>query len=130
MSDAFDSDVLIYSAQADPRGAQVRDLIAESSAPLGSVVLVPEVLGRPLRLGQSEELESLIGLLSRLDLKDVDAEVADVAASFSAAYNLRAADAIHLATAVIHGASRFHTNNRKDFGAHIVEVEVVHPPLA
>jgi predicted nucleic acid-binding protein len=47
--------------------------------------------------------------------------------AFGAKYRLRAADAIHLATAVVWGADRFHTNNRRDFGPHVTEVEVVHP---
>jgi predicted nucleic acid-binding protein len=60
-------------------------------------------------------------------LKPVDREVAEAAMAFGAKYRLRAADAIHLATAVVWGAERFHTNNRRDFGPHVTEVEVVHP---
>jgi predicted nucleic acid-binding protein len=47
--------------------------------------------------------------------------------AFGAKYRLKAADAIHLATAVVWGAERFHTSNRRDFGPHVTEVEVVHP---
>lgn len=125
MIDAFDADVLIYAANRDPRGNRVRRLIRESARPIGSLVLIPEVLGKPIRLNRTEELMRLNDLLYRLELQPVDEEIADAAAAFSAAYNLRAADSIHLATAVVHGASRFHTGNRKDFGPQIEEVEVV-----
>ena len=29
------------------------------------------------------------------------------------------------ATAIVWGAARFHTNNSKDFGPHIIEIEIV-----
>lgn len=127
MIEAFDADVLIYAASRDPRGVNIRRTMRDSERSLGSLVLVPEVLGKPMRLGDIAEVESLTDLLGRLDLKPVDSEIADAAAALSAAYGLRAADAIHLATAVVHGAHRFHTGNRKDFGRRIEEIEVVFP---
>ena len=66
-------------------------------------------------------------LLSRLELQPADAPTAELAASLAAAHRLRAAEAFHLATAVLAGADRFLTNNRKDFGPSITEIEVVHP---
>ena len=50
-----------------------------------------------------------------------------LAAVLAAKHRLRAADAVHLATAVQAGADRFITNNRKDFVKGIDEVEVVYP---
>lgn len=127
MINAFDSDVLIYAAVSDPRGRRVQQLIDESDGPIGSLILVPEVLAKPTRLQRFSEVRLLTGLLYQLRLQPVDEPVADAAAAFAAEYSLRAADAIHLATAVVHGASRFQTNNRKDFGPHIEEIEVVWP---
>ena len=127
MSDAFDSDVLIYAAQGLGEGVHVRALLESTNDPIGSVVLLPEVLSKPSRLGQDAEVSSLEELLSHFELKPVDAEVAYAAAELGAKYALRAADAIHLATAVVWGAERFHTNNRKDFGPRIEEIEVVWP---
>jgi predicted nucleic acid-binding protein len=66
-------------------------------------------------------------LLARLDLRPVDVSTADLAAVLGAKHGLRAADAVHLATAVQAGADRFITNNRKDFVKAIDEVEVVYP---
>lgn len=131
--DAFDADVLIYAAAADhPLGLGVRSLFAtpagqDAVVGVGSVLLVPEVLSKPLRDGIAAELESLGLLLSRLDLRPVDATVADAAAALGASYGLRAADAVHLATAVLAGADRFITNNSGDFPKSISEIDICYP---
>jgi len=50
-----------------------------------------------------------------------------VATTLASEYRLRAADAVHLATAVVVGADRFVTNNRREFPASISEIEVTYP---
>jgi hypothetical protein len=40
---------------------------------------------------------------------------------------LKGAEATHLATAVVMGADRFITNNRRDFPKSIAEVDLVYP---
>ena len=129
--DAFDSDVLIYAAAPDHAlGRRVRRLFSEAPGRrvgIGSVVLLPEVLGKPLRNGTTDEIVGITRLLSRLDLRPADAATAEIATSLAAVHRLRAADAFHLATAVVAHADRFITNNRKDFGPSITEIEVVHP---
>lgn len=127
MSDAFDSDVLIYAASGHVLGVEVRRLIQADEPAFGSLILLPETLSRPIRGGDDTEVGELLGLLARLDLKPVDTEIADASVALAAKYNLRAVDAIHLATAVVWGAERFHTNNRKDFGPHMTEVNVEWP---
>ncbi|HYZ09091.1 MAG TPA: PIN domain-containing protein [Pseudonocardiaceae bacterium] len=74
-----------------------------------------------------DEVSTLVGLLSRLELRPVDAVTAEVATSLAVAYRLRAADAVHLATALVAGADRFVTNNRRDFRPSISEIPVVYP---
>lgn len=128
--DAFDADVLIYSARRDDTGASARRSLASSSERIGSVVLMPEVLAKSIRTGSRPEYAILTSVLATFDLKVVDHEIAEAATTFGAKYRLKAADAIHLATAVVWGAERFHTNNRKDFGPHISEIDVVHPSAA
>ena len=129
--DAFDSDVIIYAAIiGHPLGRRVRRLFEQASdqhVGVGSVVLLPEVLAKPFRDGTTNEVIELAKLLTRLDLRPADAVIGEMAASLAAAHRLRAADALHLATAVITGADRFITNNRKDFGPSITEIEVVYP---
>jgi predicted nucleic acid-binding protein len=94
---------------------------------IGSVLLIPELLTKPLRDEADDEIAALSWLLARLDLRPVDASTADLSAILGSKHRLRAADAVHLATAVQSGAERFITNNRKDFGKNIDEIVIVYP---
>jgi predicted nucleic acid-binding protein len=129
--DAFDADVLIYAGAAGhPLGRRVRALFPaapDSTAGVGSVLLLPEVLAKPMRDGSVDEVAALAGLLGRLELRSVDPVTAEVATTLAGSYRLRAADAVHLATAVVAGADRFITNNRRDFPTSIAEVDVTYP---
>lgn len=133
--DAFDADVLIYAAvPGHELGRRVRWLFpVEPVGPsglvagIGSVLLLPELLSKPLREDAHSELAELGALLSRLTLRPTDAATADLATAFGASYRLRAADAVHLATAVIAGADRFVTNNRADFPRSITEIDITYP---
>lgn len=132
---AFDADVLIYAAAADhPLGARVARLFArddtvdEGAIGVGSVLLLVEVLSKPMRDDpESAETEALVSLLSRLDLRPLDQVTGRLALALAVAHGLRAADAAHLATAVAAGADRFVTNNRSDFPNTITEIDVVYP---
>lgn len=129
--DAFDADVVIYAAVPDhPLGRRVRALFpvdVATSAGIGSVLLLPEVLAKPIRDDAAADVVELSALLGRLDLLPVDAAVGRLATALAAAYGLRAADAVHLATAVGAGATRFITNNVKDFPKTIAEIDIVYP---
>lgn len=132
--DAFDADVLIYAATADHvLGRRVRALFpakpvdADAIAGIGSVLLVPELLTKPLRDQAHDELVELRALLGRLDLRPVDEATAALATALGASYRLRAPDAVHLATAVAAGGDRFLTNNRRDFPKSITEIDVTYP---
>ena len=50
----------------------------------------------------------------------------ELATALGAADGLRAANAVHLATAVGAGADRFLTNNKGDFPRLIVEIEITY----
>lgn len=130
--DCFDADVLIYAAIAGhPFGQRVTALFKEAGhhalAGAGSVLLLPEVLSKPLRDGTPDEVRFLAGLLARLDLRPIDRATAELATALSGRYGLRAADATHLATAVGLGADRFITNNQRDFPTSITEVRITYP---
>lgn len=133
--DAFDADVLIYAAiPGHPLGRRVAALFPPPSggkpaapAGVGSVLLLPEVLAKPLKDGEADAVRTLSTLLARLDLRPVDRATAELATVLGARYGLRAADAVHLATAVALGAHRFITNNRKDFGAPVREIDIAFP---
>lgn len=131
--DAFDSDVLIFAATgAHPFSARILAHIRDAAAAddlvgVGSVLLLPELLSNPIRRGATSERDALLQLLGRLELRPVDEATAQLAAQLGAAYKLRAADAIHLASAVRAGADRFITNNRRDFPKSIAEIDIVYP---
>lgn len=133
--DAFDADVLIYAAVPNHElGRSVRALFPADPvegtgviAGIGSVLLLPELLTKPIRENSTDELDELGSLLGRLDLRPVDQATAELATALAASYGLRAADAVHLATAVGAGANRFITNNQRDFPKSITEIDVTYP---
>ncbi len=132
MMDAFDADALIYAAvPGHTLGERVAALFRSAepapTAGTGSVLLLPEVLSKPLREGAIDEIRILAGLLARLDLRPVDRATAELATALASRYRLKAADATHLATAVNTGADRFITNNQRDFPATITEIDVTYP---
>jgi predicted nucleic acid-binding protein len=135
--DAFDADALIYAAvPGHPLGGRVAALFpakargkSDRRDGVGSVLLLPEVLAKPLRDGDAGAVRALGGLLTRLDLRPVDRAIAELATVLGARYGLRAADATHLATAVSLGAERFITNNRRDFPESIKEIDVTYPDM-
>lgn len=129
--DAFDADALIFAAQpGHPLGRRVLALFSDTSgqfAGVGSLLLLPELLSKPIRDGDADGVRMLAGLLARLDLRPVDRATAELATALASSYKLRAPDATHLATAVVIGASRFITNNQRDFPQTIRELQVTYP---
>jgi predicted nucleic acid-binding protein len=133
--DAFDADVLIYASIAGhPLGRRVAALfpaapvgITARLAGVGSVLLVPELLSKPLRDEDTAAVTTLSGFLARLDLRPADQAVTVRAAVLGAQYKLRAPDATHLATAIRMGAHRFITNNSTDFDKSIREIDITFP---
>lgn len=129
---AFDADVVIYAAAKNhPLGSRVAALFAgidDEMAGVGSVLLLAEVLAKPMRDDpDSSECMSLVSVLSRIELRPLDEPTARLSLALADAYGLRAADAAHLATAVAAGADRYLTNNRKDFPQSIAEIDIVYP---
>jgi predicted nucleic acid-binding protein len=133
--DAFDADVLIYAAvPGHPLGRRVAAMftagprsVADPPDGLGSTLLLPEVLGKPLRDRAVDEVRTLSALLARLELRPLDRATAELATALCGSYRLRAADAAHLATAIAVGADRFITNNQRDFPPTVTEIQVTYP---
>ena len=61
----------------------------------------------------AREYEVLLVHFPHLTLADVTRDVARRAAQLRAHYRLRPADALQVATALVHGATAFVTNNRR-----------------
>ncbi|MDR0482512.1 MAG: PIN domain-containing protein [Cellulomonadaceae bacterium] len=117
------------AARANRRGTgfNEEEAGASSMAGCGSVMLLPEILSHPLRNGREAELLTLTGYLGRLALVPLDRSLAAKSVEVAAEYGLRAADAVHLATALFAGARFFLTNNRKDFSPSIPDIRVIYP---
>ena len=127
---AFDTDVLIYAADlTHPLGQKVlRVLEHPAITAIGSCILLPELLSKPIRLGLHDERDALLGILALLELIALDTANATLAAQLGASYKLKAPDAIHLATAVQAGADAFITNNTSDFKPELIlELNVLFP---
>ena len=133
--DAFDADVLIYAAgPGHEPGRRVLTLFPNEPpgstgrrAGIGSVYLMPEVLIRPARYGEVDELVALGALLARLDLLPADTATGRLAVLLGAKYGLLAGDAIPLATGVQAGARRSITSNSRDFPKTITEIAIAYP---
>jgi predicted nucleic acid-binding protein len=127
--DAFDADIVIYASTGDSRGSALSDAVSgrandHDPAGIGSVVLLTETLA----LGDSAPNNArLREILAALVLLPVDADVARVAAALRSTYRLKTPDALHLATAIVSGADRFITGNRRDFSTAIKEISIVFP---
>jgi len=129
--DCFDADVLIYAAvPGHPLGRRVWALFrvpAGRFAGAASVLLLPEILGKPIADGDGTSVRALASLLAHLDLRPFDLATAELTTVLAGKYRIRAADAVHLATAVSLGADRFITNNKRDFPRSVEELRVTYP---
>lgn len=123
--DAFDADIVIYASRGDRRGEElVRAVSPGGVGALGSVLLLTETLTLG---GDDPSGPRLRALLGRMTLLPVDARIAGLGAVLRSTYRLTTPDALHLATAVASGAERFVTNNGRDFGPRITEIEIALP---
>lgn len=116
----LDTSVFIYHLEAHPRYLPLTmTLLAGVQAgqwrAVTSTVTLMELTVRPWQLGRAavaREYEALLVHFPHLTLSDVTRDVARRAAQLRAIYSLRPADALQVATALVHGATAFVTNDR------------------
>jgi predicted nucleic acid-binding protein len=83
---------------------------------LASSLVLAELLVRPFELGDEGKIracEVFLKGLPGLEVHPVDERVAKEGACLRARYGLRAPDALHLATALVHRATAFLTNDQE-----------------
>jgi predicted nucleic acid-binding protein len=83
---------------------------------LTSYLTLLEILVKPLEQGRADLVNQYREILLRsrsFTLHPVDEATAQKGAEIRAGYRLKTPDAIHLATAVVHGAQAFVTNDRE-----------------
>lgn len=116
----LDTSVFIYHLEAHPRylhltQALLNGVQAGRWVAVTSTVTIMELTVRPWQLGRpavAREYEALLAHFPHLTLADVTRDVARRAAQLRAEYSLRPADALQVATGLLHGATAFVTNDR------------------
>jgi predicted nucleic acid-binding protein len=116
----LDTPVFIYHLEAHPRylpmtQALLAGIQAGQWQAVTSTVTIMEVTARPWQLDRAavaREYEALLVHFPHLIVADVTREVARRAAQLRARYRVRPADALQAATALVHGATAFVTNDR------------------
>ena len=117
----LDTSVFIYHLEAHPRYQPLTQELLESvqagrQKAVTSVITVMELTVRPWQLRRStvaREYEALLVHFPNLVLADVTRVVARRAAQLRARYNVRPADALQAATALLDQATAFVTNDRR-----------------
>jgi predicted nucleic acid-binding protein len=115
----FDSAPLVYYVEENPAYVNQMDAIIEQIERAGmeafsSVILLPEVLMLPTRLGKTQLVQAYREILfnsRQFQVVAVSLQTAERATELRAAYNLRTPDAIHMATALETGCGAFLTND-------------------
>lgn len=116
----LDTSVFIYHLEAHPRYLPLTMILlagvqAGQWRAVTSTVTLMELTVRPWQLGRAavaREYEALLVHFPHLTVADVTRDVARRAAQLRAIYSLRPADALQVATALVHGATVFVTNDR------------------
>jgi predicted nucleic acid-binding protein len=116
----LDASVFIYHVEGHPRyGPLTHALLAAVErgqfSAVASVLAVTELTVRPWQLDQpaaAREYEMLLVNFPHLAIVDANRDIARRAAKLRAGHRLRPADALHLATALVQGATAFVTNDR------------------
>jgi predicted nucleic acid-binding protein len=117
----LDTSVFIYHFEAHPRYVPLtRELLTGVQAgqwrAITSAITVMELTVHPWKMGHSavaREYEALLIHFPNLTLVDVNRDVARRAAQLRALYNVRPADALQVAAALLENATAFVTNDRK-----------------
>jgi len=115
----LDTPVFIYHLEAHPRYLPLtQELLigvqAGQWAAYTSTVTLMELTVRPWQLelsGVAREYEALLVHFPHLAVADVTRDIARQAAQLRARHRIRPVDAIQLATALVHGATAFVTND-------------------
>jgi predicted nucleic acid-binding protein len=117
---AIDTNIFISVFAQEPLGEKVIPIM-EAAADKGTHELVTSVLAfsecavRPYREGNWQALDQvkLMFQMPNLNVYPMDAAVAEEAARLRAFYNCKMPDAIIVATAIVHNAEVFLTNNHR-----------------
>ena len=116
-----DTMVFIYHFEGNPQfGTQAGRLLLSAEEGrchlVASILTLMEILVVPKRHGDlalSTFYRELFLVFPNLSLQPIDTEIAEIAAELRARHRLRTPDALHLATAIHHGADGFVTEDAR-----------------
>ena len=117
----LDSSIFIYQFEAHPNYLPLSEQIfkqieKKNLAGITSTITLMELSVRPWQLGREDaarEYETLLINFPNLTIVDIDREVARQAAKLRAAHLLRPADALQVASCLVHQGEAFVTNDRR-----------------
>lgn len=118
---ALDTSLFIYQMERHPTYLPLTRLLFQrveqglNSAEI-SVLLLTEVLTAPKRVDDRRLVQAyrrLFRQFPNLQVRDIDRDVAELAADLRARFDLRTPDALHTASAIVHGAQVFVTNDNR-----------------
>ncbi|MCB9098731.1 MAG: PIN domain-containing protein [Anaerolineales bacterium] len=117
----LDTSIFIYHLEANPRYLSLTSSVLkyiESGQGVGviSTVVVMELTVHPWRINRGDiarQYEALLVNFPHLKIVEVSREVARQAAQLRANYNLRPADALQVATALVSGATAWVSNDKQ-----------------
>jgi predicted nucleic acid-binding protein len=129
----LDTALFIYHLEDHPRYSLITaDLFSEmekgSFRGMTSFLTLMELLVKPKAEGKPEvvqDYEFVLTTFPNLTFVPMGLEVARRAADLRAAYRLRAPDAIQLATALVHNASTFLTNDKRLKMVNELEIKIL-----
>lgn len=116
----LDTSIFIYHLEAHPTYQALTTTVLNSvqtgkQRAIVSTVALMELTVQPWRINQphvARHYEALLAHFPYLTLVDVTRDVARQAAQLRATYQIRPADALHVATALVHRATAFATNDK------------------
>lgn len=116
----LDANIYIYLFEGfapyrQPLADLTADIDRRSVAVIASELIFVELLPRPLRDGRGALVSSYLKLMQQtpqITLAPVDRRVIEQAVQLRADLHLRSMDALHLATAIVHGCETFLTNDQ------------------
>ena len=133
----LDASAIVYGVEGSDTlsdWVQARlDAVEEAAGVLLTSRMCPvEALVKPLREQDEETIFRYAMALTRPALKvfPVSNFVLEEALRLRVIYNFKTADAIHLATAIVHEADAFLTGDRQLRRCRDIEIELIQPPSA
>ncbi|MEA3350755.1 MAG: PIN domain-containing protein [Chloroflexota bacterium] len=117
----LDTSIFIYQFEAHPRylpitTALLNGIQAGEWSAIISVITLMEINVHPWRLKRpkvARTYETLLVNFPNLQIVDVNRDVARKAAQIRAAFNLRPADSLHIATAIVGEATAWVSNDKQ-----------------